>query len=208
MHAFLQAIFRKSQYKNEDFHEYSVDLISWKRLRANNAGFFSIVICSGTLLGKRQMLSDVAQSIISKQFIPRWVSQKGKFTAIMETYNKEIGYNSVEVSFKRDPGKCLLSQLCVEEDGNKKKSYFPKCITNPRFCDSVCPYCIFQGFLGSEHSTRTLYIQQPLYPCFTEQWTLPETHWLKSETVVRCEVQWCWLYKFSSHIETRQTMLV
>lgn len=28
LHAFLQAIFRKSQYKNQDFPEYSVDPIS------------------------------------------------------------------------------------------------------------------------------------------------------------------------------------
>lgn len=113
LHAFLQAIFRKSQYKNQDFHEYSVDLISWKRLRTNNAGSFSIVICSGTLLGKCQTLSDVAQSIISRQFIPRWVSQKGEFAALMETYNKEIGYNWVKGSFKRDPEQCVLSELCV-----------------------------------------------------------------------------------------------
>lgn len=57
------------------------------------------------------MLSDVAQSIISRQFIPCWVSQKRKFTAIMETYNKEIGYDSVKVSPKRDTGKCFLLEL-------------------------------------------------------------------------------------------------
>lgn len=49
--------------------------------------------------------------VISRQFIPCWVTQKGKFSAIMETCNKEIGYDSIEVSLKRDTGKYFLLYL-------------------------------------------------------------------------------------------------